>query len=278
MRVCKKFGIGFLIFGIVFLVILWTDIRIVLSDPIDLCSGQITNVKQIHSGVAVETEMDSLLDGFMTVETTHKNRSGQVTGKDYDNYYIMPVLVGSETYYIAFCVDQEDAWKYQSLLGRVTGSYFTSGREIELSGGLYKLKKKYYNYMVDWFEETDFFANDADIEKYVLPVVLKPIVIKNVKIMVMVDIIAIALGIIFLSIGILGGKSIAQRDQAISGLGTRSITINGFNYRVADMGSINQLILNGEIDKARKKLMKTYKASEMEANQIIANWGQITAM
>ena len=89
MRVCKKFGIGFLIFGIVFLVILWTDIRIVLSDPIDLCSGQITNVKQIHSGVAVETQMDSLLDGFMTVETTHKNRSGQVTGKDYDNYYIM---------------------------------------------------------------------------------------------------------------------------------------------------------------------------------------------
>ena len=50
MRVCKKFGIGFLIFGIVFLVILWTDIRIVLSDPIDLCSGQITSAKQIHSG------------------------------------------------------------------------------------------------------------------------------------------------------------------------------------------------------------------------------------
>lgn len=281
---CKKVGGAVLVIGIFAVIALFQDVRVMLSETVEISKNEADSEDILKSGQAVDAEIGILLDQFLTVETTQKNRAGQVTSRTTDDYYIMPVFVDDETYFVALKVGQR--YKDRVAIMRMVDEYVwasslspnrISGDTVEISGGMYKLKNKYYEYMVDWFDSTNWFADEDDIEKYVLPLVFKPLDRDNITTLVYISIGMLAGGILLLVIGFSGSKDNAQREAKLAQLGNRTITICGIRYNVAMMTEVDKNIRAGKTEKAKKSLIKTFHATEAEADTIIVNWNQITA-
>ncbi len=79
-----------------------------------------------------------------------------------------------------------------------------------------------------------------------------------------------------LLLGILMGKKASKRAKQLKALGNKTIPIGNYQYIVARMTSVDQKICKGQTDKAKQELMKNFKATEAEADAIIANWERIT--
>ena len=204
-KFCLKHGPILLLFGAILLFVLRNYIIIAFSDPVDVFAGEVNNASEIKAGMAIDTDVSILLDCFATKET--KSKRGSTTGKNY--YYIMPVYVGEEVYYVAFDGGDEkaDLVTYDRMVDE-TLNYFTMRGDtlgtysVRRSGGLTKLEKEVYGYMVDWFENNEWFENDADIDKYVLPLVFEKVSNKSTKNMFYIFAGATVLGLIMTIIGV----------------------------------------------------------------------------
>jgi len=277
-------GIGFIILGIVFFVVFLTEIRISLNEPVDIFVDGAESVDDIKTGMAIETDMYLLMESFGSVTSTTKT-NGRVSSTNKSYYYILPVFVGDEdTYYVAFKVseDSKDLSKYNEIvddtMAYLYGEQSTCGNySIKISGGLHKLDKEGYEYMKDWFKDTEFFENDSDIDKYVLPYEFEELDSGFVKVIVCVCIGFVVLGVIFITIDISANKKDKKINAGLYALGDKTVAINGVEYYVAKMSDVNTLIYKGKNDKAKKVLMKTYKASDLEAQNIVDNWQSITS-
>lgn len=281
---CQKIGGVMLILSIFVVIAIFQDVRVMLSETADISGNEADSEDILKSGQAVDAEIGILLDQFLTVETSQKNRAGQVTSKTTDDYYIMPVFVDDETYFVALKVGQryEDRLAIMRMVDEYVSAYSLSPDRlnddtVEISGGMYKLKNNYYEYMVDWFDDTNWFADEDDIEKYVLPLVFKPLDRDSTTTLIYVGVGMLVGGILLLVIGFFGRKKNAQRETELAQLGNRTITICGIRYNVAMMTEVDKNICVGKVKKAKKLLMKTFHATEAEADTIIANWNQITA-
>lgn len=281
---CQKVGGALLILSIFVVISIFQDVRVMLSETMDISGNEADSEDILKSGQAVEAEIGILLDQFLTVETSQKNRAGQVTSKTTDDYYIMPVFVDDETYFVALKVGQryEDRLAIMRLVDEYVSAYSLSPERVsddtvEISGGMYKLKNKYYEYMVDWFDDTNWFEDEDDIEKYVLPLVFKPLNRDGTMTLIYVGVGMLVGGILLLVAGFSGSKKHTQRENELAQLGNRTITICGIKYNVAMMTEVDKNIRAGKAEKAKKSLMKTFHATEQEADTIIANWNQITA-
>ncbi|MBQ8413006.1 MAG: hypothetical protein IJX12_05280 [Lachnospiraceae bacterium] len=283
---CFKAGGILLIIGVIMCFVLRTDIVILFSEPVDIFMDGVEDVDDVKAGLSIESEMYLLMECFGSMETTHKNRAGQTTGTSVDYYYIMPVFVGdTDTYYVAFKVSSKsddlsmynkianDTMAYLYMEQDYFGTYST-----DINGGLYKLDDEIYGHMKDWFEETQFFTSDSDINKYVLPYVFKPHQEKGLKTLVGIALGAAILGIVLLVGSLFMDKKYNARRKALSQKGDATVTINGIQYRVSMMEQVDRLIAKGNIEKAKKKLMKDYRASDVEAQQIAENWNNIVGL
>ncbi len=280
---CKKIGGVMLILSIFVLASVFQDIRVMVSTTEEISGNEADSEEILKSGQAVDAEIGILLDQFLTVETSQKNRAGQVTSKTTDDYYIMPVFVEDETYFVALKVGQkyQDRLAIMRLVDEYVSAYSLSPERlsedaVEISGGMYKLKNKYYEYMVDWFDDTNWFEDEDDIEKYVLPIVFQPLNRESTMNLIYLGVGLLGGGILLLLIGCVGGKKTKQREAELAQLSGRTITIGGIRYNVAMMTEVDKNIRAGKIKKAKKSLMQTFCATEAEADTIIANWNQIT--
>ncbi len=174
-------GIIAFIIGIVIMVLNFKYAKVALTSPIDIYEDGITNSEDIKSGMAIESEMNILMECFGSMETTTTNRRSGSSSTHNDYYYIMPIFVEDETYYVAYKVreDSEDFSTYKKIsketMAFLNGSSDNlSSTTIEINGGLHKLDEKVYGYMTDWFESSNWFESDKDIDKYVLPLVFEP--------------------------------------------------------------------------------------------------------
>lgn len=177
-KVLRNFCIGILV---VLLIVMFGGSALTwmaFSKPADIyADAQTLDAGRLKRGFAIETDLPFLMECFGSETSTQTNGYDNSTLiGDATYYYIMPVLAGDETYYVALATSSKnDNYEMlqelsQSTMNRLyTGSADIDAAPVHITGGLVTLDDELYKYMKQWFAETEWFADEADIEKYVLP-------------------------------------------------------------------------------------------------------------
>lgn len=282
---CFKAGLIIAILGAVLLFFTRTSIKIAFTEPVDIMEEDIEDPEEIKEGFAIQTDLNVLMECFGSMETTTKNRRSGSTTSNVDYYFILPLFVGEETYYVAFEVDEDskNLSSYKAIANDTMDYLYMyadelSSKTVKTNGGLHKLDDEVYEYMVEWFEESEWFEDDSDIDKYVLPLVFQPQVTSIVKNMLYFFIGMIVGGIVLFILSFQIDKKYKPRLKELQKLGDATITINGVEYYIAKLDEVDKAIWKGKPMKAKKILYNTYRAHPQEADNIIANWSQITGL
>ncbi len=307
-------AIAIIAFAVVVIISNKENIKSAFTSAYDIYDVDASDIK---IGDGIKTDIYAVLDTFGTLETTTKNsKTGSVTGRTYHYYYIIPVFDGDETYYMAVKVSEsdkkefdrisDDTWDY--LLG--DSDYFTDD-ELPVEGNIQKLDSQGYEYMVEWFEDMEWFDtnNRDDFEEYLLPICLEIKDLKTTSTMIYVDFGLIVLGIAIIVIHFVrksskkkkaeaeqaaynsgfaaaqngaaaGNDNMAQPgstaattgDSAYSN-GAEYTTVGGTKVPKADMDKINGYIIAGDSITAIKELRDITGLGLAEAKDIIDNWG-----
>lgn len=214
-------AITLILFGGMFLFANKENIKSAFTGAYDIYDEDV-NASDIKIGDGIRTDIYAALDNFGTLETTTKNsKTGNVTGKTYHYYYIIPVFEGEETRYMAVKVSSgdrkafdkivDDTWDY--LAG--DADYFTDN-EFAAEGNIQKLDGQAYEYFVEWFEEAEWFdTTDRDeIEEYLVPICLELKELRSTSIMVYVSMGIIALGILIIVIHFVRKSNNKKKEAA----------------------------------------------------------------
>lgn len=284
-KFCLKAGIFLLFFGGL-LAFTETDyVKIAYNEPVDIYGEGLEDASQIERGLAIDTDVQMLMECFASEETTTTRKGGSTISTDTDYYYTLPIFVDGETYYVGFCVDSknEHLTTYDKMveetMAYLYGESSTIGSySVEVSGGLKEMDEELYAYMQSYFRERNLFASEAEMEKYVLPLTYTNVDREATKIMLYISIIMLVGGAAMLLYAILGDRKYSARRKQFKKLGNKTININGINYNVDRMDTLDRKIWSGQHDKAKKELMQAFKASDQDAERIIAEWEQITGI
>ncbi len=252
----------------IFVVMFHKDMLISLSKPVDINVDYPDDYSDVK---AVDTELSMIVDLFAEEEITTTS-SGAITDVDYVYYYIVPVYTESEEdpYFVGLKVDGEDRKEYEDVMD-ATWDYMDGLSEellaLEFQGGFKKMEDEAYKYFVEWFEDAEWYEDEDDLEKYVLPLILEPIDLASVKKSIFV------LGsIILVSIVVLIWASRPKKEKKIPAPQKSIITINGVNYPISNFENVNKLVVSGKKDKAVKELMSVVAITETDAESVIASW------
>lgn len=270
--VVRTFMYMIIFVAVVFLFICGVDTIAAFRKPVDLYAEE-TDATKLGRTTPVEAEIYAVLECFCT-ETTTTKRNGAVTKKSYDYYYAIPVFAGEETYYVGVKVsDSEDhiyddicdeTWKWLNgttdRLGELT---------VQAEGCFHKMDDELYGYMVETFEDMQWFESDADLEKYLLPVYLKPVRFNETRIMFLASmgalIVAAAVLIIIFRLDKKQDKKAQEQTHVV---------INGVSYPKETFNHVNRCIANRERLFAVQELSEITGLSVEEAQQIISKWNE----
>lgn len=171
-----------------------------LRGPVDLYAQE-TDINQLSKLTPVEAEIYMSLDYFLE-ETTTRTRDDQVSSIDKDYYYIIPAFSGEETYFIGLKVSAKNKKIYDDITDETYA--YLMGESDELGGNtdlvkgcLRDMDFETYEYFKDWFKDSEWYADEKELEKYVLPLYLEPVNLTNSRVMFIAASIGMAVGIFF---------------------------------------------------------------------------------
>lgn len=244
-----------------------------LQKPVDLYADD-TNVTKLGNLKAVEADVYAVLDCYASEVTTTK-RNGSVTGQSEDFYYIIPAFNGEETYYIGLKASEKNSRAYDKLADItwewLSGASSTYGESTEyIAGRMAKMDDELYDYMVEWFQEAEWFETDAEISKYVLPVYISPIIsFNNTRILFLVCVAALSVGIVMVVVSMVLEKKRgkAAKEQMV-------VVINGVSYPKETFDRVNSSIRNKEAIFAVQELRDITGISLEEAQNIVDHWNE----
>lgn len=263
---------AFAIFAAVILFVFGLDGIASFKKPVDLYAED-TNVTEIGRTDALEADIYAALDCFAT-ETTTTKRNGATTSTSKDYYYIIPAFDGDDTYYIGVKVPSKNYNSYDKIadltwawLAGETSDY--GDVTVHAEGCLKKMDDELYGYMVEWFEEAQWFASDAEIDQYVLAVCLEPVSFHSTRIVVLISVVVLILGIAAFVLGI---RSDREHNRKVKE--QTHVVINGISYPKSTFEHVNRCILNKERVFAVQELRDITGLELEEAQKIINNWNQ----
>lgn len=271
-----RFGIVFLIFGILLLCVEKTDFLAGFTKPYDIYD---VDAQDIKKGTLVTGDIYAVLDTFGTLETTH-TKNGAVTSRSYHYFYIIPVFDDDNTYYIAVKVSSDDRTAFENIADDTWDylygytDYFTD-REYELTGTVSKLDDEAYEYMCEWFEEAEWFEDDDDIEKYVWPVMIEPKKISSVRFLSFLCLGLMIAGVALIVVYIRGGLKRSKKNKAETQTAENYdgyINIAGIRYLKSDFDTVNSQILAGDMESAVMGIRDRTGMGAEEARNIADNW------
>lgn len=270
MRALNSVAGVFAIFAIIMLAVCGLDSVASFKTPIDLYAEE-TNINELGRTDAVEAEVYAVLDCF-AIETTTTKKNGAVTGTSKDYYYIIPAYDGDEEYYIGVKASSKAYKDYESIADLtwewLSGEAVTLGSKTAVvEGCLKEMDDELYDYMVEWFEEAQWFTSDSEMEQYVLPVCLEPVNFSTTRIMFLV---AVAVLIICVVSFVLTHR--ADKKQEKKAKEQTHVVINGVSYPKATFDHVNRCILNRERIFAVQELRDITGLELEEAQKIIDNW------
>ena len=192
--------------------------KMAFSQPVDIYQDALTDASRLKRGFAIKTELPVLLECFGSATSTQTNTyDGSTLIGDAVYYYIMPVTVGEEIYYVALeTSSKNDNYDMLKELSHNTMA-LADAEPVPITGGLLTLDDELYKYMKQWFEETGLFEDKADIEKYVLPLKFSEENYTSNKIVFFVELtIAIALLAAIILLSMKGKKAAASAQKTDS--------------------------------------------------------------
>lgn len=268
---------GLQIFGIIIgaicLIILianWRDGIATLKPVVDLYAEE-TDITKLSTTQAVEADIYMALDYFAT-ETTTRTRDGNFVSRDNDYYFIIPAFSEDELYFIGIRVNDKD-FKTYSAISDDTYNYLMGISDnpgtttVFEEGGLKKLDDKMYQYMVEWFQEAQWFEDEADIDKYVLPIYIDPYIINAARILFIVGVAGTLIGILCAVLLIKGNKK--QKDEAQA---QTMVTIGGMSFPKSSFSGVDRFVSQREVVFAMQELRNITGISAEEAKEVIDNW------
>ena len=277
-----KIGSFLAVLCIALLVIGWENYKVAYNEPVDLFGKDTVDADQLESGLAVDSTLSELMECFGAKETILRTRRGAESQLSVKYYYIMPISVKSgETYYVAFEANNRssDMPAYEriveatmNVIRQGSSSYSFSA---PICGGLVSLDEETYQYMVEWFEEENWFEQEGDLEKYVLPLMFRPMEPEKVKTMLYFAICMGALSIISFVYAFTGDKAKKSKRPKLKIMKKGIIRINGIRCDARRMLTVNESITKGDLEKAKRELVTLYNTTEEEADIIIKKWKSI---
>ncbi|MBP3542999.1 MAG: hypothetical protein J6J86_02105 [Lachnospiraceae bacterium] len=272
MRALKSVLLVFSIFAVIMLFVGGFDCIASFKTPVDLY-GETTNVSDITRTTPVEADVYAVLDCFVTEKTT-TTKNGTVTGTDYDYYYIIPAYDGDETYYVGIKVPEDEDYEYDEICNQtwewLMGDIDDIGEKtVHAEGCLKKMDDELYDYMVEWFEESEWFESDSDIEKYALPLYLDPVKFSSTRTM---TIVAVGTLVVCLVLFIVFGK--IEKKQTKKAQAQTHVVINGVSYPKEAFRNVNRCIANRENVFAIQELCSITGLTPEEAQPIIQSWNK----
>lgn len=285
----QKIGIVLGIFGIFIMITMGADGIASFKSGTDLYDID-TDYFELSRLDLIDTEFDVSLGCFVEEETTTKNKYGSVTNRSYKYYYAIPAYSGEDTYWIGLeissdnmrTMDQIVDETYDYLMGEDAYYGYTY---LELQGRLTKLEDEKYDYMVEMFEELEWYEDDDDIEKYVLPVCITTFDPASTRIFFIVGVVGILLGILSIVSSIKGNASHGRRNAAnnnannsnnsnTANTNSEMVTIGGTSYPKSYFERVNNYIEKNELEYAVQDLWSLTGLSSEEAREVVNNWNK----
>lgn len=174
-------GIAFVVIGIIVIIYFAKDVINSFTEPPYMYDLSVEDVKD---GTYVQDEIYVALDYFMYEETSRTRYGVKTSSYISSYYYIVPVLTEDveEELYMAVEVSSsaENAMNaicddtYAYLTGELPESQF-GYKTYPVKGSIRDMKSEELQYMVEWFQETQYFGttNAEEIKQYIVPVVLE---------------------------------------------------------------------------------------------------------
>ncbi len=260
-QVCTRLGLGLLIAAIVLGFGARNEIIASFSKPVDI---YVDYPEKIDDVKAIDTELYQIIDTFAEEEITS---NGSVTSVYY--YYIVPVFTADEdeAYYVGLKVNKNKSAAYDRVVDS-TWDAIEKGTDlnafVEFTGCYEKMDKELYGYFLEYFE--DVFDSEEEMKKYVLPLVMEPMVIKNSRTTLYVVIGMFVAGAVLLFL--------AFRKPKQAPASRPYITVNGINYPSSNFESVNKMVKKGETANAVKELQRLTGVEPEVAASVVSNWTQ----
>lgn len=145
--------------------------------PIDLYAED-TDIHDLTKTSNLEAEIYMAFDYFAKTTETSTFYSYS-NSRDVDYYFIIPAFSGDEVYFIGILVEAKDLDTFNAIseatYAYLIGEENTYGTTtIYEQGTLKDMNDELYGYLTDWFKAANWFDDEHDIEKYVLPIYLNP--------------------------------------------------------------------------------------------------------
>ncbi len=200
-----------IIFGVATF-LLFETISLTLQDEQDLYADDFNIIENGDGGHIVAEIYASL--GECASETTTTKTNGAVTSKSTDYYYVVPVFVGEDEYYICAKVEKserstynritDDTWEY---LYDETGELDLGNVTANFEGTIKELDGELYDYMLEYFREAEWFENETELRSHVLQLYLEPMDLESCVGEIIVLVILLVLAVLFWILFFVTGKN-----------------------------------------------------------------------
>lgn len=285
-----KISVAFisLLIAALFFLITKNDVLVLLNSSKDIYQEPVENVKQLKIGTSIETEIPFTYGCILGGESWTDRGDGVKYGSSRDVYYLIPIYNESDDLYLALIRADLNSSLHNRLkkLEKNSMSNTEGGTisTVKFKGGVYPVNKEALKLTKDIVAEAGWFAEQSTLDKHVLPICLRESDTANGYIGSAICGVCLLIGIIFLAWSFAKGPknekgvSYASRLKELRALDdTVVVKINGYNLLVSNMQDVDKAVFEGNMEKAVKKL-KSYRASQEEAERIAAEWKNIARM
>ncbi len=252
------------------------------SVPFVMKNNEFLSEKFLCKGTAVDAELVMIMDSFASENVSGVVRQ-KILGADKYEYNIVPVFVGDETYYVGIKLTRNLFLQAENVI-KATSSYHY-GEEVifddsfEVEGTLLSMDEELYGYMSGWFAEMDWLSEE-EIGKYVLSVVIEPVEPEMVRIGAYLAIGLIMVGAVCIIVTFFIDVKYVRRARVLRkchGVIESERRGKPISIPVKELDDVDMAMWKGQKEKARKILIKSYKATEQEADDIINRWVELTS-
>ncbi len=262
--------------ALIFLFVAGLDGIAAFQSPVDLYDED-TDYNEVSHFAQIDTEFDVSLGCFVEEENT-TTRKGAVTSRRYYYYYAVPVYSGEDTYWIGIRVSESDArtWEkitdntYDYLMGNTDYFGQTTSRH---QGRIKKMGDQEYRYMKEMFQEMGWFADDSQVQKYVLPYYVDPFIPSVCRYMFLFGIGGTLLGGFCAFRYFFGNRNSKEKKKAQAGKTT--VNIAGLEYPRELFVNVDRYVNQKENVFAIQELRQITGIGLEEAKSAIDQWQKI---
>ena len=277
-----------LLIAALFFLITKNDILVLLNSDKDIYREPLEDVEQLKIGTSIETEIPFTYGCILGSESWTDRGDGVKYGSGQDVYKLIPIYDKSDDIYLALIRADLNSSLHNQLkkLEKDSIAYTEVGTlsAVQFKGGVYPIDEEALTLTKDIVTEAGWFTEQSMPDNYVLPICLHESNTANGSIGSAVCGVCLLIGIIFFAWSFAKGPknekgvSYASRLKELRALDdTVVVKINGYNLLVSNMQDVDKAVFEGNMEKAVKKL-KSYRASQEEAEKIAAEWKNIARM